>query len=385
VLLHPTSLPSRFGIGDLGPEALHFAEFLTLAGQSRWQMLPLNPTASSLGNSPYSSFSAFAGNTLCISPEGLSEDGLITRRELERYVMPVGRVDFPAVEKARAALLRQIFDRLMPVEGGGNLEDELAFATFRGDNATWLPDYALFMAVKESLGGAAWPAWPEAIRDRSEEALREYGAKLHREIVYHQFCQWLFFRQWGRLRWELAKLDIELVGDVPIYVTHDRIEAMSLSDRVIVMKQGLIRQIGSPSEIYEKPNSVFVAGFVGKVAFFPVTLETVEADGSCLCSLAGRKVKAGHKAEGVEAGSKAVIMARPESLRLLEPGQGLAEGTVSARVYLGSSVEVFVKTHYGEILVQVDDPSGKRIAGEGEAVSVGFNESLVRVLPEAAD
>lgn len=187
-----------------------------------------------------------------------------------------------------------------------------------------------------------------------------------------------------QMRIEIRKIQ-KTLGITAIYVTHDRIEAMSLSDRVIVMKNGLVRQIGSPSDIYEKPNSVFVAGFVGKVAFFPVTLDAVEADGSCQCSLAGRKVKAGHKADGLAAGDKAVIMARPESLRLHSPGQGLAEGTVSARVYLGSSVEVFVKTQYGEILVQVDDPAEKRIAGEGEAVSIGFNESLVRVLPEAAE
>ncbi len=187
-----------------------------------------------------------------------------------------------------------------------------------------------------------------------------------------------------QMRIEIRRIQKSL-GITAIYVTHDRIEAMSLSDRVIVMKNGLIRQIGSPNEIYERPNSVFVAGFVGKVAFFPVTLDAVESDGSCLCSLAGRKVKAGHKAEGIAVGDKAVIMARPESLRILAPGEGLAEGTVSTKVYLGSSVEVFVKTQYGEILVQVDDPSQKRIADEGEAVSIGFNENLVRALPEAAD
>ncbi|HEY9054482.1 MAG TPA: TOBE domain-containing protein, partial [Rectinemataceae bacterium] len=150
-------------------------------------------------------------------------------------------------------------------------------------------------------------------------------------------------------------------------------------------KDGLIRQVGSPSEIYERPNSVFVAGFVGKVAFFPAVLESRERDGSCVCAIAGRKVKAAHAADGAQAGKDAVIMARPESLRLLAPGEGIAEGKVSAKVYLGSSVEVFVKTDYGEILVQVDDPSGKRIADEGEAVSVGFNEALVRVLPPGAD
>ncbi len=217
VLLHLTSLPSRFGIGDLGPEALRFAEFLALAGQRRWQMLPLGPTAASLGASPYSSFSAFAGNTLCISPEGLCDDGLIARRELGAFALPQrGRVDFPAVERAKAALLRQIFDRAWP-----GVEDDPGLRAFVGDNASWLPDFALFMAVKEHLGGAAWTDWPEALRLRREEALRDYGTRLHREIVFQQFCQWLFFRQWGRLKWELAKLDIELVGDVPIYVTHD--------------------------------------------------------------------------------------------------------------------------------------------------------------------
>jgi len=186
-----------------------------------------------------------------------------------------------------------------------------------------------------------------------------------------------------QMRVEIRRIQ-KTLGITAIYVTHDRIEAMSLSDRVIVMKDGLVRQIGSPSEIYERPNSMFVAGFVGKVAFFPISLEGVEADGTCRCTLEGKAVKAGHLAEGVAPGQKAVIMARPESLRLLAPGKGIAEGTVSAKVYLGSSVEVFVKTLYGEILVQVDDPAEKRIADEGEAVSVGFNESLVRVLPDSA-
>ncbi|OIO06119.1 MAG: 4-alpha-glucanotransferase [Desulfovibrionaceae bacterium CG1_02_65_16] len=227
VLLHLTSLPSAYGIGDLGPEAVRFGEFLALSGQSRWQMLPIGPTAASLGSSPYSSFSAFAGNTLCISPEILREDGLLSGKELAAYAMPVGpRVDFPAVERARAALLRQIFDRLLPAAngpeaGGGALENDPGFCAFRGDNAAWLPDFALFMALKEHFGGAAWTGWPTDIRDRRETALCRYGETLHREITFHQFCQWLFFRQWGRLKWELAKLDIELVGDVPIYVTHD--------------------------------------------------------------------------------------------------------------------------------------------------------------------
>ena len=221
VLLHVTSLSNKYGIGDLGPSALAFGEFLVRAGQSRWQLLPMTPTASSLGNSPYSSFSAFAGNTLALSPEQLFQDGLLSRAELGSFALPTKpRVDFPAVERAKGAMLRLIFDRLMP-GGAGGVEDDPEFATFRGHNAAWLPDYALFMAVKESLGGAPWTAWPADIRDRSEEALRDYGTRLHREVVFQQFGQWLFFRQWGRLKWLLGKLDISLVGDAPIYVTHD--------------------------------------------------------------------------------------------------------------------------------------------------------------------
>ncbi|MEW6549093.1 MAG: ABC transporter ATP-binding protein [Spirochaetota bacterium] len=188
-----------------------------------------------------------------------------------------------------------------------------------------------------------------------------------------------------QMRVEIRRIQKSL-GITAIYVTHDRIEAMSLSDRVIVMKDGFIKQIGSPSEIYERPNSIFVAGFVGKVAFFPVEFEGQDDKGFCLCSLSGKRVRAGHKAEGAKPGTKATIMARPESLRLLAPGEDpakvVAEGVVSTKVYLGSSVEVFVKTSYGEILVQVDDPAEKRIAEEGEKVGVGFNEVLVRVLPQ---
>lgn len=187
-----------------------------------------------------------------------------------------------------------------------------------------------------------------------------------------------------QMRVEIRRIQKKL-GITAIYVTHDRIEAMSLSDRVIVMKDGIIRQIGTPNEIYEKPSSMFVAGFVGKVAFFPVSLDALNADGSCVCTLEGRKLTAGSKAEDVAIGDAATLMARPESLSLLAPGSGYADGVVSARVYLGSSVEVYVKTQYGEILVQVDDPAGKRIAEEGEAVSVGFDERLVRVLPLAKE
>ncbi len=183
-----------------------------------------------------------------------------------------------------------------------------------------------------------------------------------------------------QMRVEIRRIQKSL-GITAIYVTHDRIEAMSLSDRVIVMRNGVIQQIGTPGDIYERPVSMFVAGFVGKVAFFPAQLEGIEAGGRAICTVGGKRVRAGSAAEGLGTGSPAVIMARPESLRLVEKEDAISSGTVTARVYLGSSVEIYVKTETGEILVQIDDPSGKAIPSEGEAVWIGLNEALVRVLP----
>jgi len=183
-----------------------------------------------------------------------------------------------------------------------------------------------------------------------------------------------------QMRVEIRRIQKSL-GITAIYVTHDRIEAMSLSDRVIVMRDGILQQIGTPSEIYERPQSMFVAGFVGKVAFFPAQFEGMERAGRAHCMVGGKKVNAGSAAQGLETGARAVVMARPESLRLVTKEEAVTAGVVSARVYLGSSVEIYVKTDIGEILVQIDDPSGKSIPQEGEDVWIGFDEKLVRALP----
>ncbi len=187
-----------------------------------------------------------------------------------------------------------------------------------------------------------------------------------------------------QMRVEIRRIQKSL-GITAIYVTHDRVEAMSLSDRVVVMKNGVIRQIGAPPDIYSRPNSRFIAGFVGKVAFFPVKVESIDAGGRASCLLAGKRVAAESAATGLGAGSEAVLMARPESLRLGEPGIGDCDGRVTTNVYLGSSVECFIATDYGEILVQVDDPSQSRLRPEGSAVSISFDEERVRLLPKAED
>ena len=181
-----------------------------------------------------------------------------------------------------------------------------------------------------------------------------------------------------QMRVEIKKIQKKL-GITAVYVTHDRVEAMSLSDRVIVMKDGYIRQVGSPDVIYEAPESRFVAGFVGKAAFFPVKVLDKKAEGFT-CLLDGKNVNITNAASNVEVNTDAVLMARPESLRLANKGEGFIEGVVKLNVYLGNSLETFVETSFGEVLVQLDDPHAKKTYKEGEAVSIFFEGERVRLL-----
>jgi iron(III) transport system ATP-binding protein len=181
-----------------------------------------------------------------------------------------------------------------------------------------------------------------------------------------------------QMRVEIRRIQKNL-GITAVYVTHDRVEAMSLSDRVIVMRDGEIKQIGSPQVIYENPDSKFVAGFVGKVAFFPA--ENLEKrDKAWNCRVGSKNFTVKRFAPDVEESKEAVIMARPESLRLEESGQGAVEGTVRMNVYLGHSIETFVETPHGEVLIQVDDPASKKIFPEGSAVSIDFNPDRIKLL-----
>jgi iron(III) transport system ATP-binding protein len=183
-----------------------------------------------------------------------------------------------------------------------------------------------------------------------------------------------------QMRVEIRRIQ-KTFGITAVYVTHDRVEAMSLSDQVIVMKDGEIKQIGSPQEIYEDPNSKFVAGFVGKVAFFPVEL-IEKTENGWACRLGQKSMTINRVAADVEAGKPALIMARPESLRMAESGTGAVEGKVKMNVYLGHSIETFVDTPYGEVLIQIDDPKAKTIYPEGAAVSIDFTPERVRLLKE---
>ena len=218
VLLHLTSLPGPYGCGDLGSSAREFADWLARAGASCWQFLPLTPTETFLGNSPYSSPSAFAGNPLLISPELLMHAGRIRLAEAQQHLPPArGRVDFGAVRCHRDALLGSAFARARD-----GLARDAAYQEFLAvPRAAWLTDYARFCALKAREGGRSWCEWPEPLRRRDPAALAAADRELAGEMEAVRFSQHLFFSQWAELRAHCRELGIALIGDLPIYVTHD--------------------------------------------------------------------------------------------------------------------------------------------------------------------
>lgn len=223
ILLHPTSLPGLFGIGDAGPEARRFAETLARAEQRVWQILPLGPTA--FTHSPYQALSSHAGNPLMISLEDLRNDGLVTDDELARYPdLPAEYVDFERVIPAKTALLERICRHFYE-----RADDALKFEfdAFCGEEAYWLDDFALYMAVKESLGGAPWNEWPTALIRRKPENLQQTHFDLENAYDRHCIIQFLFHRQWCALKKYCRDLGIRLVGDIPIFVAHDSADVWS--------------------------------------------------------------------------------------------------------------------------------------------------------------
>jgi 4-alpha-glucanotransferase len=216
ILLHFTSLPSPFGIGDFGPWAYRFADFLAESKQSYWQCLPLNPTEIGCGNSPYHSMSAFGFNPLLISPELLIQEGALTEADLKPIPsFPKDRVDFGLVVSYKHKLLSLAYDRFKREKANGPYQD------FCSEQASWLDDFALFIALKEEFKGRPWNEWPDHLRDRDPEALLREKERLSDRIQERKFFQYLFFKQWSSLRKYCTALGIKIIGDVPIYVVYD--------------------------------------------------------------------------------------------------------------------------------------------------------------------
>lgn len=214
ILLPVSSIPSKYGIGTFSKEAYEFVDFLKKAGQTYWQILPLGPTG--YGDSPYQSFSTFAGNPYYIDLEQLIEAGLLTKEDCEKcdFGNNEAYVDYEKIYFSRFKILYKAFVN-------SNIEKNTDFNQFINDNEAWLPDYALYMAVKDSLGGISWSQWPEDIKTRKEAALKKCRKELKEQILFYEFQQFLFHRQWMRLKKYANEKGILIIGDIPIYVAFD--------------------------------------------------------------------------------------------------------------------------------------------------------------------
>ena len=217
VLLHPTSLPGRLGIGELGTEARAFVDFLAETRQSIWQVLPLGPTG--YGDSPYQCFSAFGGNPLLVSLERLAADGLLSEADLARPPeWPEREVDFGSVMAFKRPLLRKA---ALAFSAKASRARQDAFVGFCQAKAEWLDDFALFTALKHRHGGIAWNRWDEALVVRDPAAIDRARAELAHESHIERVIQYLFFSQWAELRAHAHARGIEIMGDIPIFVAHD--------------------------------------------------------------------------------------------------------------------------------------------------------------------
>jgi len=223
ILLHPTSLPGPDGIGDLGPEAFHWIDFLEECGCKLWQILPLGPTG--YGDSPYQCFSAFAGNPFLVSPFLLTEDGLLKTDDLsDRPEFPDRMVDFGQVIAWKNTILDRAYRHFCD-EKPSSIKKE--YDKFCKAESEWLDDFALFMAIKHDQGGVAWDHWAEELRMRDEKTLARFQTSHKTEIANQKFRQFLFFRQWESVRTYAHQKNIQIIGDIPIFVSFDSADAWS--------------------------------------------------------------------------------------------------------------------------------------------------------------
>jgi 4-alpha-glucanotransferase len=220
VLLHPTSLPGRYGIGDLGDEAFRFIDFLAAAGQSYWQVLPLSPTG--YADSPYQGVSAFAGNPMLISPDRLVEAGHLTQADVQEVpAFPEGRVDFESVSRYKEGLLTGAFANF---KAHSPAKQRAAFGDFCQEQAFWLDDFALFMALKEANQLKPWYEWEPELMTRRPPALARWREALADQIEGQKYRQWQFFEQWLAVKDYANRQGIRLIGDIPIFVSLDSVD-----------------------------------------------------------------------------------------------------------------------------------------------------------------
>ena len=226
ILLHPTSLPGKYGIGTLGKETFHFIDFLVKSKQKLWQILPLGPTG--FADSPYQCFSSAAGNPLLIDFDILIKEGLLDKKDLASLdTFDNGPVDYGKVIKSKYPLLKKAMETFRKNAGKENKTD---FHEFTINNKAWLEDYALFMSLKEHFKQKPWYQWEKQLKMRKETALKPFHTLLSDQIEFHKFIQYLFFRQWLAVKDYAHQNNIRIIGDIPLYVALDSVDAWANTD-----------------------------------------------------------------------------------------------------------------------------------------------------------
>jgi 4-alpha-glucanotransferase len=251
VLLHPTSLPSRFGIGDLGPAAYTFLELLARGRQSLWQVLPLGPTG--YGNSPYAAPSAFAGNPLLVDPQALLEQGLVTWEEAEPLThLAADHVEYGQVVPLKRAMLQAAVQRACERD-----DMQARLNAFCARESEWLDDYVLFAALTEWCA-RPWPEWDPPLRDRDPRALAHAREQLAEAIRFHAFGQFLFFEQWRSLRARAQALGVRVIGDIPIFVAHDSADVWANRGLFKLDERGLpVAVAGVPPDYFSETGQLW--------------------------------------------------------------------------------------------------------------------------------
>lgn len=259
VLLHPTSLPGAYGIGDLGPECIKFLDWMKEAGIGIWQVLPLGPTG--FADSPYQCFSAFAGNTFLISPDLLKKEGLLTAADLKGVSFPEDKVDYGPVIEWKNALLRKTYDRYQAGRAKGKFDDVAKrLDAWRKKKMTkvWLEDYALFIALKDAHNGRVWNTWAKGLRVCDEAAVAKARKEHAEQIEYQVFLQFLFFDQWETVRAAARERNIAIVGDMPIYVAFDSADTWANQNLFQIDKKGNPKAVaGVPPDYFSETGQLW--------------------------------------------------------------------------------------------------------------------------------
>ncbi|MFX1536451.1 MAG: 4-alpha-glucanotransferase [Promethearchaeota archaeon] len=246
ILLHPTSLPGNFGIGDLGSNLYQFIDFLHVNGQQLWQILPLGPTG--YGNSPYQCFSSFAGNPFLISPEKLQEIGILGELEVPQF--PESQVDFGRIIPFKWELLERAFENYSR-KRSSSLQER--FNAFTKQHQFWLEDYALFMSIKRAFNLQAWNTWDESLRLRDPNALKKWKADHATEVEFHKFVQFLFNLQWDDVRTYSHQKNVKIIGDIPIFVAYDSADVWANPELFYLDDEGELLYIaGVPPDYFSE-------------------------------------------------------------------------------------------------------------------------------------